>query len=234
MTSQSQSGDSTLSQTCTAKEVEAYLDQHPEFFQDKSELLVELKVPHPAGGAVSLIERQVALLRDENKKLRLRIKELVEIARENEALVNKLHSLSIDLISAVSLDDFSSILTQKLQSNFDASHVSIKLFAEALPGDDNSDNVVSRSDKSIAGFEQFLRNKSPVCGRFNSQQLAYLFGDKALEVKSIALIPLIDEKAIGMVAIGSADPDHFKADMSTSLLSSLRDVASSVVKQLIR
>ncbi|MDH3326971.1 MAG: DUF484 family protein, partial [Gammaproteobacteria bacterium] len=60
MTLQSQSGDSTLAQACTAKDVEVYLDKHPEFFQEYPELLVELKVPHPSGGAVSLIERQVA------------------------------------------------------------------------------------------------------------------------------------------------------------------------------
>lgn len=234
MTSQSHPGGSTLNQACNAKDVEAYLDKHPEFFQEHPALLVELKVPHPAGGAVSLIERQVALLRDENKQLRLRIKDLVEIARENEELVKKLHALSIELISTESLADFTRILSSKLQANFDASHVSVKFFREALPENADDDNIVSKTDKSMTNFEKFLHQKTPVCGRFNSQQLAFLFGDSALEVKSLALIPIIGKDAIGMFAIGSTDPDHFKAGMSTSLLSSLGDVASSVVKQLLR
>jgi len=234
MTSQTQSGDTTLSQATSAKDVEAYLEKHPEFFQDNPELLTQLTVPHPAGGAVSLIERQVALLRDENKQLRLRIKDLVEIARENEELVNKLHLLSVDLIASQSLENFSSVLTTKLESNFDASHVSIKIFREAIFGDEENADFVSKTDKRMQNFEKFLRHKTPVCGRFNSQQLAFLFGDKALEVKSLALIPLVDKDAIGMFAIGSTDPDHFKAGMSTSLLASLGDVASSVINRLIR
>jgi len=240
MTSQKKSDESALGQTCTAKDVETYLDNHPEFFQDNPALLVELKVPHPSGGAVSLIERQVALLRDENKQLRLRIKELVEIARENEELVNKLHTLSMDLISTSSISHFSTVLTNKLQSDFDVSHVSIKLFSEAVSADVNNKDIVSKTERSVTNFEKFLRHKTPVCGRFNSQQLAFLFGDKALEVKSLALIPIVDEDVsntkgtMGMFAIGSTDPDHFKAGMSTLLLESLGDVASSVVKQFIR
>ena len=128
MTSQTQTGESTLNQLCSAKDVEAYLDKNPQFFQDHPALLLELKVPHPAGGAVSLIERQVALLRDENKQLRVRTKELVEIARDNEELVNKLHLLNMDLICTHSLKNFTDVLTTKLRTNFDVRHVSIKLF----------------------------------------------------------------------------------------------------------
>lgn len=230
MTSQISSGNTQTTLDCTAKDVEAYLDNHPEFFQENPALLVELKVPHPAGGAVSLIERQVALLRDENKQLRNRIKELVEIARDNEKLVDKLHVLSMSLIGSTSLADFSKKLEEKLHLDFEANHVSIKFFSEYMPHVDDA-LMVSRNDKSMKNFEKFLHQKTPICGRFNSQQLAYLFGDKALEVKSLALIPLLDNKAIGMLAIGSADVDHFKAGMSTSLLSSLGDVASSVIKQ---
>lgn len=257
MTSQNKSDESSSNPVNHSKDVLTFLESHPDFFQDHPELLLELKVPHPAGGAVSLIERQVALLRDENKQLRVRIKELVEIARENETLVNKLHSLSLDLFNTKTLDDFSSVLAEKLRSNFKASHVSIKLFREEMPEDylnaqlENSDsnssqnseqmNIVSKSDKSMGNFEKFLRHKTPVCGRFNSQQLAFLFGDKALEVKSLALIPLSSgggsgeggEKTFGMFAIGSIDSEHFKAGMSTSLLASLADVASSVVKRHI-
>ncbi len=232
MTSQSSTDESTLNQSCNAKDVETYLEKTPAFFQDHPSLLLDLTLPHPSGGAVSLIERQVALLRDENKQLRLRTKELVEIARENEVLVKAFHSLNMDLMTANSLDDFSETLSNKLKSDFNASHVSIKLFSESVPeGIENSD-MISRSDKNISHFDKFLNKKVPVCGRFNSQQLVFLFGDKALEVKSLALIPLIDEKPVGMFAIASADADHFKAGMSTLLLSSLADVASAVLKRI--
>lgn len=234
MTLPTSSDDKATNAACSEKDVEAYLNDHPAFFQDNPNLLLELKVPHSSGGAVSLIERQVALLRDENRQLRQRIKDLVEIARENEELVNKLHTLSMSLIAADTLNKFTEILINRLSADFGASHVSVKLFKEAFPKTESNAYLVSRNDKSVKHFENFLGQKTPVCGRFNSQQLAYLFGDKALEVKSLALIPVLDNNAIGMFAIGSKDANHFKASMSTSLLSSLGDVASSVIKQLIR
>lgn len=223
---------------CSAKDVAVFLEKNPEFFQEHPSLLLNLTLPHPSGSAISLIERQVALLRDENKKLRLRTKELVEIARENEELVDKLHSLNMDLFSTSTLAGFSTILVNKLKADFHSSHVSIKFFKEAVTESGSNDkvdeNVVSRAEKSIASFEKFLHQKTPVCGRFSSQQLAFLFGDKALEVKSLALIPLVsDGTAIGMFAIGSTDVEHFKAGMSTSLLSSLADVASAVAKRIV-
>jgi len=233
MTSQTQKGESLSAQACTAKEVEAYLIKNPDFFQEHPAVLGDLTIPHSSGGAVSLIERQVALLRDENKQLRLRTKELVEIARENEALASKLHSLNMALIATNSLQDFATVLISKLKVDFNACHAGVWFFAESMPEGADARNIVARSDKAVSNFEKFLQHKTPVCGRFNSQQLAFLFADKALEVKSLALVPLIDDKAIGMFAIGSTDADHFKAGMSTSLLSSLADVASAVVKRAL-
>jgi len=219
MTTRMNIGENDGAVLCSASDVEKYLCSHPEFFLDHPELLAGLDVPHSAGGAVSLIERQVVLIRQENKQHRERIRDLVEIARQNESIVKKLHQLTLQLMSSKTLDEYLENLQQHLREHFSANQVSVILFKEVFVDLD---------------FEQFLTNKQPSCGRFSASQLTFLFGKTAEEVKSMALIPLGGvDSIIGMLAIGNASAAHFKADMSTSFLTSLGEVSSSVLTRLV-
>jgi len=232
MTTQIQTGDTEITEMCSAKDVETYLRNHPEFFKDYSELLSQLVVPHPSGTAVSLIERQVTLLRQENNKLRHRIKELVEIARDNETLIARLHGVSVELVKARNIEEFLDILNNEITEKFSANIVSIKLFAPEFSADSSQrEEIVSAKDEGLANFEKFIYHKKPVCGRFNPLQLNFLFESQADLVKSMALVPLVDGETIGMVAIASDNADHFRAGMSTLFLSSLSDIASAILKR---
>ena len=233
MTTQIITGENDIAVVCSAIDVENYLHNHPEFFVDHPELLVQLEVPHPAGGAVSLIERQVALIRQENKQHRERIRELVEIARSNENIVEKLHRLSVDLIGVNSLDGYIDKLKQQLCDNFSANHIRIVLYSERFGNQLEKSEFVSRADKELSNFDNILTNRQAICGRFNEQQLQFLFADAAADVESMALIPLLDDEPIGFLAIGNANVDHFKAGMSTSLLSSLGDISSAVLSRIM-
>ena len=66
--------------------VSDYLLTHPDFFIDHPEVLKELQVPHLSGNAVSLVEKQLILLREQNEQTQKRLHELIEIARQNEEL----------------------------------------------------------------------------------------------------------------------------------------------------
>lgn len=234
MTTRMNIGENDGAVLCSASDVEKYLCSHPEFFLDHPELLAGLDVPHSAGGAVSLIERQVVLIRQENKQHRERIRDLVEIARQNESIVKKLHQLTLQLMSSKTLDEYLENLQQHLREHFSANQVSVILFKEVFVDLESSVKLISRSDNDLANFEQFLTNKQPSCGRFSASQLTFLFGKTAEEVKSMALIPLEGvDSIIGMLAIGNASAAHFKADMSTSFLTSLGEVSSSVLTRLV-
>jgi len=234
MTTQMKAGENSITPLCSSSDVENYLNNHPEFFLDHPELLTQIEVPHPSGGAVSLIERQVALIRQENKQHRERIRELVEIARENENIIDKLHDLSVQLIASKSLNGYIEILQQQLFEKFSANHVRVVLFNENFSNAHEQIDFVSRNDVGLENFGKFLTHKKSICGRFNSHQLSFLFSDKAEDVKSMALIPLVDQDAVGMLAIASANADHFRAGMSTSFLSSLGDISSAVLKHFLK
>lgn len=235
MTTPIKTGKENISTTCKKTDVESYLRSHPEFFIDNPDLLTQLEVPHPAGGAVSLIERQVALIRQENKQHRERIRELVEIARSNESIVDKLHQLTIQLVTSATVDEYSNKIKQLLCENFSANHVSLILFKDNMFEEVGAFLLVSRSNSSVLSFDSMLQSKKAACGQFSKSQRQFLFGDNAGEVKSMALLPLCDSSnVLGMLAIGNADAEHFKADMSTSLLASLGDVSSAVLKRIAK
>jgi hypothetical protein len=77
-----------------------YLVAHPDFFERHSTLLSSLNLPHASGGAVSLVERQVAVLRQKDLKLERQLKELIEVARANDLLGAKIHELTMQLLDA--------------------------------------------------------------------------------------------------------------------------------------
>ena len=77
MTEQRQ--DPPQSAELTAEQVASYLHAHPEFFVDRDELLGEMRIPHQPGDAVSLVERQVRLLRERNIEMRHRLSQLMDV-----------------------------------------------------------------------------------------------------------------------------------------------------------
>src|SRR5690606_31763776 len=86
--------------TLTEDDIAGWLRVHPDFFQRNGELLATLRVPHATGGAVSLIERQIELLREKNQNADARFNELVQIARANEQLTAKIHRFTRRLMRA--------------------------------------------------------------------------------------------------------------------------------------
>ena len=70
----------------SAEQVVAYLKAHKNFFVDHEALLADISIPHETGKAVSLVERQVVVLRERNVELRERLTHLLDVARENDVL----------------------------------------------------------------------------------------------------------------------------------------------------
>ena len=218
----------------TPSRVADFLNDHEDFFEQHGELLQNLKVPHPTGGAVSLIERQVEVLRDQNRALRKQIQELIGIARDNDRLYNNLHRMTCSLIAAVDLDEVIAILYAQLRDTFGADAVAIRLFAGRFP-DRQAVEFLNHDEPGVDGFRGILRRGKPVCGRFNRDQLAFLFGERGDDIKSAAVVPLGDAlNNLGFLLIASDDPGRFHAGMSTVFLSHLGETVSRVVGRYAR
>jgi uncharacterized protein len=114
-----------------AEEVLAYLSRHPDFFLRHEPILGELELPHRAGTAVSLVERQVALLRARNIDSRQRLTRLLDTARENDELFGKTRQLILALLECESLERLTQVLLTSIRREFDVEHGRLLLIDDA-------------------------------------------------------------------------------------------------------
>ena len=207
-----------------------YLRAHADFFGRHPELLEELTVPHSCGGAVSLVEYQVSVLRDQNHDLRRRMQRLVNNARDNEKLSQRMHRLTLGLIECASLDEVFANLYEALAEDFKAEFAVARVFRSPKSAPDRGlGELVDGAPGDMDLFEQVLQASKPICGRVRPEQMAYLFPEQCSEIESGALVPLRDRHPIGVIAIGSRDSQRFRPGMGTVFLRQLGEVVSRVV-----
>jgi len=215
-----------------ADEVADYLAKHPDFFEQNQNLLDRLRIPHRTGGvgAVSLIERQVSTLRQKNLQLERKLSELIDIARSNDELADKVHVLATALMTAGTRGHVVEVAEEMLRSSFNADHSVLVLFEWS---DDEFDAItrrgrflrtVHRGDPAVKPFKTFLKSDAPRCGKIRDAQREFLFGDDADDIGSAALVPLGENAAAGFLAIGSSDADYFHPGMSMDFLARLGDL----------
>lgn len=205
-----------------------FLQSHPDFFERHQGLLNNMRIPHRTGGAVSLVERQVATLRQKNLQLERKLRDLVEVARSNDDLADKVHSLATELLAAGSRAQAVGVAEELLRSSFNADHSVLVLFGadsvNEFGGQSRFLRLVERGDQAMGPFKTFLKNSVPRCGKIRDSQRTFLFGPDAEEVGSAALVPLGENAATGFLAIGSRDAEYFHPGKSMDFLSRLGDL----------
>lgn len=195
------------------KEVATWLKSNPEFLVDHPELLDEIKLTHEAGTA-SLIELQVERLRTENRLLNARLKTLAGIAGENERLMQRLHQLTLEVMTTDSTSAFIEHLFAKLADDFKADCVRLHL-NKHHPELDDCTMVMTLPEQRPDWLEKLLDKDQTLCGRLTSSKLELLFGDQAGIIGSAALVPI---PCTGMLAIGAGSVERFHPGMGTLFL----------------
>jgi len=215
--------------------VHRYLDSNPDFFERHSELLSSLRLPHITGGTVSLVERQVSVLRQKDLKLERKLKELLQVARANDQLGNKIHKLAIQLLGAKDLTTTLKICENALRVDFDASQAILVLFREPdLFADVQVGRFfrpILREDTPVKAFDTFLKRNNPRCGQVRDVQRDFLFGKETDEIGSCALIPLGTKSELGFLAIGSVEAERFHPGMSTDFLARLGQMIAAALSR---
>jgi len=226
--SQQKSG-AAIGETFSEEAIADYLRSHPDFFERHTALLLALKLPHRAGGsAISLVERQVAMLRQRNAQLERQFKDLVAVAKLNDLLVEKIHQLGMRLMRASDVVARLEQLETSLREDFSAERAVLVLFAETSAVDAERAGFVKRlpmADALVRPFSSFLRVARPRCGPLRDRQKA-IFERDADSVNSAAMVPLGKDASLGFLVIGSADPDHFHPGKRMDFLTRLGELIS--------
>ena len=199
-----------------AHEVAAWLRRHPTFLQQFPDLALTLVVPRDDGPAASLASYQLDVLRDKNRELSRRLQELFGNAQENERLAVRTHQLTLALMKQGNGADTLRAMAASLAEDFQGDLVRIVSF-HAVDGIDDADwlQVIAEDDPRLSGFRDILAEGEPICGRLHPDKNALLYGLRAEDVQSSALLPL---PGIGLIAVGSRDPNRFFPGMGTLFL----------------
>jgi uncharacterized protein YigA (DUF484 family) len=199
-----------------AHEVAAYLRRHPGFLQQFPDLGLSLVVPREEGPAASLASYQLEVLRDKNRELNRRLHELFANAQDNERLAVRSHQLTLALMKQGDAAGTLRAMAASLAEDFQGDLVRIVVF-DPVDGLEDADwlQVVAVDDKAVAPFRDCLADGEPLCGRLQPDKHALLYGVRADEVQSSALLPM---PGVGLVAVGSRDPNRFYPGMGTLFL----------------
>jgi uncharacterized protein YigA (DUF484 family) len=208
--------------------VRAFLRDNPRFLDDNPDILESLSLPHNSGTAVSLVERQVGVMRDRNKEMRNRLDNMLATAHDNDLLFEKTKRLVLNLLEAKNLPAMVEIIYDSLGKDFE-----IDFYSLTLLGDENS---LPRTMARVASVEKasekvstLIGSNRAVCGVLREEEMTFLFGEKGLQVGSVAAVPLRYNNLYGILAIGNADPNFYKSSMGTLFLSYIAEVVNRIL-----
>ncbi|UCB54181.1 MAG: DUF484 family protein [Thiotrichales bacterium] len=206
------------------------LKDYPDILARNPALLAELEIPHESGSAVSLIERQVGVLRDKVQALDKRLRDLMDIARGNERLAESRHRLAINLLGARDLEDVISIVLDELGNELEADYAVVRLLSDDESRlNDRPDLFIEPTTEELKSFSTMLDNRKPLCGRCTAEQNVFLFGDDAEQIGSAAVIPLVAGAKLGLLALGGKDENRFSIAMGTEFLGQIGELVSAAL-----
>ncbi|CTP83580.1 DUF484 family protein [Xanthomonas graminis] len=199
-----------------AHEIAAWLRRHPAFLKQFPDLALTLVVPRDDGPTASLASYQLEVLRDKNRELSRRLSELAGNAQVNERLAVRTHQLTLALMRQTSAADSVRAMAASLQEDFQGDLVSIVLL-RPLPGLEQAPwlQILAQDDPRLAPFRDCLQDGEPICGRLQPEKQALLYAERLEQVQSTALLPL---PGVGLLAVGSRDPNRFYPGMGTLFL----------------
>lgn len=212
-----------------AHEIAAWLRRHPNFLQQFPDLALTLVVPREQGSAASLAGYQLEILRDKNRELSRRLQELFANAQENERLAVRTHQLTLALMKQDRADDTARAMAASLEEDFNGDLVRIVLFApvEGLGAADWL-QTLAEDDARLAPFRDCLKDGEPICGRLQPDKNALLYGVRAEDVASSALLPLPGR---GLIAVGSRDANRFFPGMGTLFLRMMGEAFDTAMRR---
>lgn len=208
-----------------------YLQANPDFFTRNSAMLADLQLAHSTGGAtISLIERQVSMLRGRNEQIETKLRDFMQVAQSNDEIAGKIHELAVLLICAGDQAEVIVTLEEQLRTTFRADRPVLVLFDDTITDDEGPFlRRVNREHESVGTFKTFLEASQARCGTVRDAQRTFLFGAQDVEVGSVALIPLGDQCTVGFLAIGSRDPDHFHPGKSIDFLTRIGELVAAAL-----
>ncbi len=206
-------------QTLSDQDVIGYLKNHPAFFQQHSQLLEQLELPHEIEGTVSLVERQRAVLREKNRKYQQQLSDLIQNAAHSETLFHLMGELYLRWFKIFDKEQIIHQAASDIRSIFSLDSALLLLASQ-------------HKDQLLAEIYQKLSLKisgsQPQCMPCDAGTSQLLF-PKQPQIKSIAILPLGEQAKAGLLILGSNKADGFKATMDSLFLKQICLILSGIL-----
>ena len=213
--------------------IKQYLTDNPNFFDEHPDLLESIQLPHESGKAVSLIERQVSVLRERNLEMRQRLNNMLDAARTNDKLFEKTKRLVLNLLDARDLPELVDTLYESLGTDYQLEYFSLVLLTDNKQLPPNQAKAVGM-DEAEDQIGTLIRSNRAICGVLRADELSFLFGDKADGVGSVAAMPLHRGHNYGILAVGNSDPNYYRSSMGTLFLSYIAEVLNRILPRFMK
>ena len=235
------SNEVVSSATLEDESVSKYLIENPDFFNRKADLLLELTIPHVSGGAISLLERQVALFRERNRDLQNNINNFIFNAEENDALFEKTRIVILEILKSDSLKSLSSIVADTLKTEFTADASNLLFIADNPAGDAREKGIhILPAAPTRETLGKLFDKKRTFCCELSPEQARLLFPDSQKEILSAAIIPVhpndsiseADQYSAPILVIGSDKHNHFNSSLDTLFLDFIGEILAVHITRL--
>jgi len=219
-----------MSKELIDKDVAAYLLANPDFFVDRDRLLLKIQVPHKSKGTISLVEKQLDVIRDRQKKTRRQLKEFVENAERNKEIFDKSRKIILSMMAAKQSSKFFAALEKGLKRDFGCKANSLVVFGKPKQINHFTSRIPAESARKYVGA--LMQSKVPTLGTLRPREQDFLFRDQSEKVKSAAVLTIRDKnKHLGMLAIGSSDMEYFTPDMDTLFINFIAETLGKLLPQ---
>ena len=210
-----------------AEEVAKYLQEHPEFFEDYADLLSSIYVPHPHGShAIPLAERQMLSLREKSRALEGKLRELVQFGEENDLISDRVHRLTLALLTARDVRGVLDTLYRQLTEDFGVPAVALRLWWEQ--GGAGGPEFEPPSEEARV-FAESLAN--PYFSDTPMFESLMWFGPTPDPLRSFVYVCLRAERSLGVLVLASPEADRFTRDMGILYLARLGELVSGALRR---
>jgi uncharacterized protein YigA (DUF484 family) len=220
-----------------------YLRKHPDFFVEHTDILSELNIPHNTPGKLaatdnvaSLIEHQVALLRQENSSLNENLEKSEEDVADQRKLAKETHDLSLQLMQVDSLQALNDLLSKNLRQHYQAERFLFLVFKTPIESEDCSNIRFHEANSKLAFmFTELFHHNKPLCDSLQTEHIDALFGTRegAEPIRSTALIPVQQSDWHGMLVLGSKNQDQYCHGFEMDLLNYITMISAALIENIV-
>lgn len=202
--------------------VAQYLRENPTFFLRREDLLAEMKLPHSQSGTVSLVEKQVSVLRDRNMDMRHRLSDLLENGRDNGEIFAATRTLILAMLETHSLEELVQLTEKRLVEDFDIDYCSLILLSSNYQGV-RQFRVEDPADAQLH-IKGLLANRQSVSGVLRPEEFSYLFPSKKQAASAVVVPIALPNNALALLSIASKDAKRYGANIGTLFIDYIGEV----------